>query len=416
MRVLFITDVFPPFSGMGGSGWSTYHLARGMRERGHEVRVVVAVPTTRLSETEYDGFKVWRSDINARSLPATALNLSALGAGRVVRMLRRTWHPDVIHAQHVLSALVAAQTARETPCIVTVRDHWPICFYGTKLADVPCPTCLHGTHSPCNMRRGSANAGFLRHTAKASAMRVLLAQRRRALRHAAATVAVSGAIAAELTSIIPPARLRVIPNGIVPTTPGALPARDLPPRYFLSVGKLAAHKGADRLPAIIAALPPDAPPILVCGDGPEEAALHASDPDGTRLRLLGIVPNADVLALMAGAVALISPNRWDEPLSRTHLEAMSVGCPIVATATGGTVEAVEDGVTGYLVPRDDLYGLANRLARLAADDALHARISAAARAACTRKFGMTHVAATMEALYRSVLRRAKPDTERAAPQ
>ena len=382
----------------------------------HTVRVVIAAPTMRLSETEYDGFKVWRSDTNARSLIATALSLSALGAGRVVRMLRRTWHPDVIHAQHVLSALVAAQTARETPYVVTVRDHWPICFYGTKLADMPCPTCLHGTHSPCNMRRGSANAGFLRHTAKASAMRVLLAQRRRALRHAAATVTVSGAIAAELTFIIPPARLRVIPNGIVPTTPGALPARDLPPRYFLSVGKLAAHKGADQLPAIIAALPPDAPPILVCGDGPEEATLRASDPDGTHLRLLGIVPNAEVLALMAGAVALISPNRWDEPLSRTHLEAMSVGCPIVATATGGTAEAVEDGVTGYLVPRDDLDGLANRLARLAADDALHARMSAAARAACTQKFGMTHVAATMEALYLSVLRRAKPDTECAAPQ
>lgn len=378
--------------------------------------MVVAVPTTCLSETEYDGFKVWRSDIDARALPATALSLSALGAGRVVRMLRRTWHPDVIHAQHVLSALVTAQTARETPYLVTVRDHWPVCFYGTKLADVPCPTCLHGTHSPCNMRRGSANAGFLQHTAKANAMRVLLAQRRRALRHAAATVAVSGAIAAELTAIIPPAQLRVIPNGIVPTTPGALPARDLPPRYFLSVGKLAAHKGADRLPAIIAALPPDAPPILVCGDGPEEATLRASNPDGTRLRLLGIVPNADVLALMAGAVALISPNRWDEPLSRTHLEAMSVGCPIVATATGGTAEAVEDGVTGYLVPRDDLDSLANRLARLAADDALHARMSAAARAACTRKFSMTHVAATTEALYLSVLRRAKPDTERAAPQ
>ncbi len=405
MKILFVTDVFPPFSGMGGSGWSTYHLARGLRERGHDTRVVVAAPALGLVETVYDGFPVWRSATATRILPAASLNVLPLASGRVLRSLRRQWRPDVIHAQHVLSALVVARTARDTPYVVTVRDHWPVCFYGTKLADVPCPACLHGTRSPCNPRRGSEDAGRVAHTAKAAAMRAMLAQRRQALRGAAAVVAVSGAIAAEIAPIVgttPNGRVHVIPNGIVPVTPDAPLALNLPPRYFLYVGKLAAHKGADRLPAIIAALPADAPPILLCGDGPEEAALRAADPTGTRLRLLGIVPNGDVLALMAGAVALVSPNRWDEPLSRTHLEAMSVGCPIVATDTGGTADAVENGVTGFLVPRDDTAALTARLARLASDDALRTRMGDAARAACERKFGMAHVAAAMEALYTSM--------------
>ena len=38
MRILIATDAFPPIS--GGSGWSTYELARGLRARGHHLVVV----------------------------------------------------------------------------------------------------------------------------------------------------------------------------------------------------------------------------------------------------------------------------------------------------------------------------------------------------------------------------------------
>ena len=57
MRILLATDVFPPRC--GGSGWSTYHLARAMRERGHAVAVVRAALDPRAAAPyEYDGFRV----------------------------------------------------------------------------------------------------------------------------------------------------------------------------------------------------------------------------------------------------------------------------------------------------------------------------------------------------------------------
>ncbi len=397
LRLLFVTDVFPP--GGYGSGQSTHALARGLRERGHEVRVVVAAPAWRYNVGEFDGFRVWRPGTPMLMLP-TAAGEFGIGPGWLLRRLVQEWHPDVIHAQHVRSALAVTRTAGSVPTVVTVRDHWPVCFYGTKLSDAPCPGCLAGTRSPCNARKGDTSADAVRRTAKATGMRAVLAARRFALRRASATVAVSGAIAAELAPVVAPVRLRVIPNGIAVPEPGPPPALDLPPRYFLYVGKLAAHKGADRLPTIVTALPDNTPPLLVCGDGPEADMLRANDPAGTRLRLLGVLPNAEVLALMAGAVALLSPARWDEPLSRTHLEALAVGCPVVATATGGTAETVDEGETGYLIPRDaPAPAFAARLRDIASDDTLRARMGDAARAKCARQFAMPHVAATIERLY-----------------
>jgi len=49
--------------------------------------------------------------------------------------------------------------------------------------------------------------------------------------------------------------------------------------------------------------------------------------------------------------------------------------------------------------------LATRLIRLADDNALRTRMGDAARAACERKFGMAHIAAAMESLYASVMRK-----------
>ena len=60
MRVLLATDAFPPVC--GGSGWSTYELARGLRARGHDVLIVQPRPHTPrgVRETSYDEFRVDR--------------------------------------------------------------------------------------------------------------------------------------------------------------------------------------------------------------------------------------------------------------------------------------------------------------------------------------------------------------------
>jgi glycosyltransferase involved in cell wall biosynthesis len=65
-------------------------------------------------------------------------------------------------------------------------------------------------------------------------------------------------------------------------------------------------------------------------------------------------------------------------------EAMAWGRPVVATAVGGLTDAVEDGVTGLLVPPGDVVALRAAIERLLGDPDLRARLGAAGRARAPR--------------------------------
>lgn len=379
LRILFVTDAFPPHC--YGSGWSAYHLARGLRQQGHDVRIIVAQPVRKLARDTYDDFSVYRVTGDDAGINPAIFSLSALGPGRAVHEMLQSWAPHVIHAQHVNAAAVTARVASKVPVVITLRDHWPICFYGTGLSHEPCPTCLCGTRSPCNDRRGSEDAPAALRVAKAHVMRHILNHRQAQLREASGVIAVSDAIADEVRPLLGDDAVRVVPNAVDVTT---IPSDGHTKRshapagaYFFYAGKLSAHKGADLLLDIVARLGDDAPPLLIAGSGPDEELLKAFDPTGQHVRVLGVVPNGDVLELMRRAIALVTPARWDEPLSRTHLEALAVGCPIVATETGGTKTIVLDGETGFLVPRGDTAMMAARLTEIATAPSLRRRLSAA---------------------------------------
>jgi glycosyltransferase involved in cell wall biosynthesis len=170
--------------------------------------------------------------------------------------------------------------------------------------------------------------------------------------------------------------------------------------YVAFVGKLDRPKGADRLPEIVhAAGRPVA--LVALGAGPLRGEIAA------RCAALGVpfqqaeVANADVLRWLAHARALLFPARWPEPLSRVLLEAASVGCPIVATPTGGTPDTVIDGVSGYLAETDA--DLAARLRCLLDDPARRESMGAAARRLAAERFAAPVVVERMEALYASLL-------------
>jgi glycosyltransferase involved in cell wall biosynthesis len=89
-----------------------------------------------------------------------------------------------------------------------------------------------------------------------------------------------------------------------------------------------------------------------------------------------------VLELFAAADASLLSSSW-ENFPHTVVEALAVGTPVIATATGGVAEVVHDGENGLLVPVGDAKALAAAIGRYLSDDALRARLRDAARASVT---------------------------------
>ncbi len=126
--------------------------------------------------------------------------------------------------------------------------------------------------------------------------------------------------------------------------------------------------------------------LAVAGDGPERSALERRvgelGLDG-RVSFLGSVPRVQVLRLFRAADASLLASAW-ENFPHTVVEALAVGCPVIATAVGGVPEVVRDGENGLLVPPGDPAALAAAIERFFSDSELRARLADAAPASVER--------------------------------
>ncbi|HVF20097.1 MAG TPA: glycosyltransferase family 1 protein [Mycobacteriales bacterium] len=211
----------------------------------------------------------------------------------------------------------------------------------------------------------------------------------RAAGDADVVITVSRTSAAELESVLHLGdRLRVIPLGVsadlaVPADAVARVRRlGLPESgWFASVATLEPRKGLDV--ALAALAHPDAPdlPLAVAGSpgwGGVDLAAEARRlglPAG-RVIALGPLADADLAAVLGGAVALVAPARA-EGFGLPTLEAMALGVPVVASDTAALVELAGGAVLHS--PVGDVDALAAALAQVATDSSLRAELSNAGR-------------------------------------
>jgi glycosyltransferase involved in cell wall biosynthesis len=364
MRVVLATEVYPPRA--GGAGWSTRALALGLREAGHSVTVLTTSP----GPEDLDGLRIHRLSATGRR---------RLAVPRVIARHLAAENAGVVHAQHSLSALGALAGPEPGRVAVTVRDHWPVCFWSTRMSrGALCPGCGVGPMTRCI--NGHVPAPAPVSWGAIPYMQADLALKRAALRRAGATLAVSEAIAEELRAAAVP-RVEVISNIVDAREARAVAAGEcsfaLPERFLLFVGKLEENKGARLLvPAVAAAR--TSLPLVVLGEGSLAHALKfEATASGVPLVMRGWAERDDVLRALARATALVFPSLWPEPFSRVLLEALALGTPLAAMDTGGTRELLGGSEAGVLVT--DAASLAEAVGRLAADPALRARVGEAAR-------------------------------------
>jgi glycosyltransferase involved in cell wall biosynthesis len=123
-----------------------------------------------------------------------------------------------------------------------------------------------------------------------------------------------------------------------------------------------------------------------------------------RFQLLGRV--SDIPAFLSDVDFAVLCSR-SEGCSNALLEYMAAGRAIVATAVGGTLQLIEDGVHGLLVPPGDAEQLASALGRLLPDPALAADLAAAARMRVANRYDAGRRARRYEALYEELTQTAQ---------
>jgi phosphatidylinositol alpha-1,6-mannosyltransferase len=142
---------------------------------------------------------------------------------------------------------------------------------------------------------------------------------------------------------------------------------------------------------------------------------------GDRFHLLGRVPDDDLPTLYGAAdvFAMCCRERWGgleaEGFGIVFLEAAACAVPAVAGRSGGAWEAVEDGVTGFVVDPLDAGAVADAVARLLEDPALRHTMGAAARTRAETVFAYDHLATRLESLARGDLSGLAPVGATPAP-
>jgi glycosyltransferase involved in cell wall biosynthesis len=398
VRIGLVSEHASPLAAIGGvdAGGQNVHvaaLAAGLARRGHEVTVHTRRddPSLPSRVTTSDGYEVAHVTAGPpRVLPKDDLLEHMPAFAQVLRAGWAVEPPDLVHAHFWMSGLASVEAA------------------ASLLTPVPVVQTFHALGSVKRRHQGDADTSPPN---RIDLERGLCT----AVTHVVATCTDE---VFELRRLgLARDRASIVPCGVdtsVFTPRGPVAPRSSRPR-LLVLGRLVERKGQDDAVRALAAVPSaelvvvGGPPVDAIGDDPEVRRLRSLAADvgvADRLVFTGAVARGDVPAWVRSAdVVLAVP--WYEPFGITPLEAMACGRPVVATAVGGLVDTVVDGVTGDLVPPRDPERLGEVLAALLADDERRAAYGAAGVRRARARYRWSRVVADTEAVYRQVVAGAR---------
>ncbi len=174
----------------------------------------------------------------------------------------------------------------------------------------------------------------------------------------------------------------------------------------LEAGRMTHEKGHRFLLEAVSHLRTSVPKLgcLLAGDGPLRPRLEK------QVKRLNIEPyvdflgfRSDVADLLNAADIYVLPS-LSEGMPMGLLEAMVLGCPVVASSVNGVPEIIQDGITGQLVPPGDIAALTQALKELSVDPKLRKRLGRAGKARVEQCFTAEKMAGRVRELYYRYLR------------
>ncbi|WP_402842493.1 glycogen synthase [Microbacterium sp. GXS0129] len=394
MRVDIVTKEYPPAI-YGGAGVHATELVKSLREGGTEVQVrAFGAPRTEPDTTSYDT-PVELADANA-AIQTLGVDLEIVGGVAGADLVHsHTWYAGF--AGHIAGLL------HGIPHVTTAHSLEPLRPWKAE-----------------QLGGGYAVSSYIEKTA---------------MEGAAAVIAVSEGMRQDILRSYPaldPAKVRVIYNGIDvdawrPVDDAAVLARygiDPSRPSVVFVGRITRQKGLPYLLRAVAQLPEDVQVVLCAGapDTPEIMDEVRELVAGLRETREGVVwiedmlPRDELCAILTSATTFVCPSVY-EPLGIVNLEAMACGAAVVGAATGGIPEVVVDGVTGRLVPIEQVQDgtgtpvdperyvadLARVLTEVVSDPDTARAYGEAGRKRATESFSWAQIAAETRALYAEVI-------------
>jgi glycosyltransferase involved in cell wall biosynthesis len=349
MRVLLVTDWTAEDGGIEVYVKRASHV---LREAGHRVRLLTSsvAPAARAC-ADYLAFGT--DNPAAQAL----LQISNPFAIACLRRAVREFQPDVVQVNMFEKYLSPAifPALRRVPVVVLVHYSKPVCPTALKL--LPNGTICEAPAGLVCWRSGCVGlAEWLRDRPRYALIRS-------GLQHAERVLACSPWMAEQLGCNGIAAEAIPLPVPLPGPAFVRAPSRE---PVFLYVGRLTREKGIDVLLRAFARVSVRRPAaqLRILGGGPRQAGLEAL---ATELGIIGSVrfhgraTFDEVEAALSSTWALVAPSVWPEPLGLAVIEAITRGVPVIASASGGFTESVEEGVSGHLVPHGDERALADRL-------------------------------------------------------
>ena len=334
MRVLMLHN---RYRAVGGEERAVASVAALLRRRGHTVELLER------SSSEI-----------SRARAAAGLLLGGTDAGEVGRAARRL-RADIVHC-HNLHPLfgwraLAAGRAAGARTVLHLHNFRLFCAVAVAYRDgAPCFRCrgadtLPGLRLRCRESLGEA----------AIYAAGLHFQQPRLLAHADRVLVLSEGTGARMHELGLPAEFtHVLGNYVDTFAPESRADRGA---YALAAGRLVDYKGFE---IAIAAARAASVPLVIAGEGPDEARLRALAA-GRDVRFVGWLDDERLAGLRAGAAVVLVPSRCEEACPYVALDAIASGVPVLASDRGGIPERLPPGA---VLPVDEPEAWAKALADL----------------------------------------------------
>jgi N-acetyl-alpha-D-glucosaminyl L-malate synthase BshA len=359
----------------GGSGIVATELAIALADRGHEMHVLSTEPPFRFPENRHN---LRFHPVATPAYPLFREPQYALSLATAIVQVSRVRHLDVVHAHYAVPHAAAAYLARQI-MIAHPTDRVPSVM-----------TTLHGT----DITLVGSDPSYTETVAFC-------------IDQSDGVTAVSQSLKTDTCALLGITRdIQVIPNFL---DVDRFRRRDVPrrPRGVPAIVHISNFRPVKRIGAVVdvfaAVRARREARLVLVGDGPE------IEPARRRLGEYGLLDDVDfagevldIVDVLSQADAFLLPSAT-ESFGLAALEAMACEVPVVASSVGGLPEVVDDGVTGFLHPPDDIAGMAGSLLRLLGDERLRDQMGAAGRRVAAERYTAERIVPLYEAAYAAII-------------